>query len=258
MTETKIDRKFFDICEAYQKMVNNRSMICENLDFEEYDERNPSEENNDYRYMSDDTIHEQYSGWWLSWIEKENGDRGISVSVEIHFPSADNVDFDNSSVLWYLYPRTQVGRHRQYESPIKNPVEMNGVWLPEDIKDEVLDVIDYIYETFSEGQTMEFDDKEEFDEWKVAVPGIGESYCGNEGYANICESFDQPEYKRYVVINDKIESGWDYPEDAKDRKNELEEDGIPSKILSRQFLKRNGIDPSDDGNWITGDISNYV
>lgn len=317
MTETKIDRGFFNICEAYQNMLNRRSMICENWDFDEYqnrldqsneelenygkpnmvsrmgyakkkianmedecsrqnqqnqnesvmeeqdgfeqeDEENPSEEERNYRYMSDDTIHDQYSGWWFSWIEKEDGDRGISITAEINFPSANGVDFDSSTVLWYLYPKTQVGRHRQYESPVKNPTEMNGIWLPDDVKGEVLDVIDHIYDTFYEGQTMEFDDKNEFDEWKTTVPSVGESCFGNYEYSNMCESFDQPEYKRYVVINGKIESGWDYTEDAKDRKNELEEDGIPSKILSRQFLIRNGIDPSDDGNWITGNVRNYA
>ena len=53
---------------------------------------------------------------------------------------------------------------------------------------------------------------------------------------------------------EKIESGWDYAEDAKDRKNELKEDGIPSRSVSRRYLKSVGLDPSDDSNWFKGNV----
>ena len=35
------------------------------------------------------------------------------------------------------------------------------------------------------------------------------------------ESIDQKDYKFYVVVGDKIESGWEYKEDAKDQLGEL-------------------------------------
>lgn len=70
-------------------------------------------------------------------------------------------------------------------------------------------------------------------------------------------SNDNPEYISYLVVkdkdgNDKIESGWEFREDAKDRQNELKEDGISTKMFSRRYLKSINLDPSDDSNWFSG------
>lgn len=70
---------------------------------------------------------------------------------------------------------------------------------------------------------------------------------------------DNDEYTKYVVVTDgsklKIESGWKYSDDAKDRAKELKEDGIQSKTLSRKYLVSKGIDPADDSSWFKGNVS---
>ena len=66
------------------------------------------------------------------------------------------------------------------------------------------------------------------------------------------KGIDRNEYNFYVVLNDgSIESGWEFKEDATDRKNELAEDSVSCKVLSRRSL---GEKPLDDNNWHKGAI----
>lgn len=60
---------------------------------------------------------------------------------------------------------------------------------------------------------------------------------------------DQKDYKYYVLCkkSNKILSGWEYREDARDF---VEETGRKDlKIYTRSYLKRLGIDPKDNSNW---------
>lgn len=82
---------------------------------------------------------------------------------------------------------------------------------------------------------------------------IGESVDESKG-------IDEESYKAYIVVKckdgtEKIESGWEFSEDAKDRKNELKEDGISSRSVSRRYLKSVGLDPSNDSNWFKGNVN---
>lgn len=81
---------------------------------------------------------------------------------------------------------------------------------------------------------------------------IGESVDESNG-------IDEESYKTYIVVKckdgtEKIESGWEFSEDARDRKNELKEDGIQSKSVSRRYLKSIGLDPTDDSSWFKGNV----
>ena len=70
---------------------------------------------------------------------------------------------------------------------------------------------------------------------------------------NASKRIDNKDYSFYVVLGDgNIESGWEYREDALDRMNELKEDGVKSKVLSRRAL---GEKPLDDANWHKGRIA---
>ena len=81
---------------------------------------------------------------------------------------------------------------------------------------------------------------------------IGESVNESKG-------IDEESYKAYIVVKckdgtEKIESGWEFYEDAKDRKKELKEDGIQSRSVSRRYLKSVGLNPSEDSNWFKGNV----
>ena len=70
------------------------------------------------------------------------------------------------------------------------------------------------------------------------------------------KSIDRNEYNFYVVLNDgSIESGWEFKEDAIDRKNELAEDSVSCKVLTRRSL---GDKPLDNANWHKGAITASV
>lgn len=65
---------------------------------------------------------------------------------------------------------------------------------------------------------------------------------------------NQKAYSVYVVVGNKIESGWEYDDDAKEHKSE----NMPSKlratakVLKMAALKSKGIDPNDNASWLTG------
>ena len=160
-----------------------------NESYDNDDEWNGNIDDGEARYMSDDDIEGQYSDWWISWVKKDENYGGINISMDIEFPSADGVDFDTSRNLWYRYPKTQVGRHKQYESPIKNPIEMNDVWLPDDVRGDIRDFADYILDTFKDGQEISFESKEEFDSWKNS--NVYDDTIGNIDNTN--ESFEDDE-----------------------------------------------------------------
>jgi hypothetical protein len=69
--------------------------------------------------------------------------------------------------------------------------------------------------------------------------------------------FNQKDYTHYVVVARGgvpfIESGWSYPEDAKDQlTNGNLPDGIKAKVVTGIGLKRAGVDPDDNKNWLRG------
>ena len=47
----------------------------------------------------------------------------------------------------------------------------------------------------------------------------------------------------------KIETGWEYKEDAFEHKAEWDDKGYPMKVVSKQFLITRGVNPDDDSNW---------
>ena len=66
------------------------------------------------------------------------------------------------------------------------------------------------------------------------------------------EGFNEPGYKFYVVIGgNKIESGWEYKEDAKDQLGELPSEQRPGKVFQRLGLKKLGLDPENENDWYT-------
>lgn len=68
---------------------------------------------------------------------------------------------------------------------------------------------------------------------------------------------DEPRWNRkayvaYVLLpSGKIESGWEYLEDARDRLQELREDGIRARVVSARAL---AVDPEDKANWHKGSL----
>lgn len=60
--------------------------------------------------------------------------------------------------------------------------------------------------------------------------------------------YNQRTYKYYVFLNGKIASGWDFREDAKD---DLE-NAPGGRVLSKVYLKGQGVDPDSDANWMGG------
>lgn len=67
------------------------------------------------------------------------------------------------------------------------------------------------------------------------------------------ESINQPDYKFYVVAlaQNKIVSGWEYRQDAKDYIVNSEDNLGVLKILTAPTLKRAGLDPNNDKSWGT-------
>lgn len=64
---------------------------------------------------------------------------------------------------------------------------------------------------------------------------------------------NQRDYVAWVVVDGKIESGWEYAEDAK----EQAKDNLPpgkGKVLGRVGLKRLGLDPDNNDDWMMGNM----
>ena len=59
---------------------------------------------------------------------------------------------------------------------------------------------------------------------------------------------NKKDYKFYVIVDGKIESGWEYQEDAKDQLGELPS-GQKGKVLTKTGVQRAGINPDDDDSW---------
>jgi hypothetical protein len=76
---------------------------------------------------------------------------------------------------------------------------------------------------------------------------------------------NQKDYTHYVVVETRdgkklIESGWSYAEDAREQKKDnLPDTFKSSRVLTKTGAMREGLDPSDDKNWLTsegfGDVS---
>lgn len=64
---------------------------------------------------------------------------------------------------------------------------------------------------------------------------------------------NQKDYAFYVVAKGKIESGWEYEDDAKDQKKENMADSLKAgaKIVKKGGLKALGIDPDDNAHWLS-------
>jgi hypothetical protein len=96
----------------------------------------------------------------------------------------------------------------------------------------------------------------------VVGPG-GEKLFDEEGdYADmggLSGELDVEAYTHYVLLpSGKIESGWEYKEDAIDRKQELKEDArLRSTVLGRRAVTSRGADPSQDESWHKGPLKRY-
>jgi len=62
--------------------------------------------------------------------------------------------------------------------------------------------------------------------------------------------YNQKDYKFYVVVDGKIESGWEYKEDAKEQLDELP-NGKKGRVYAKSFLKRISLDANSDLHWHT-------
>ena len=67
----------------------------------------------------------------------------------------------------------------------------------------------------------------------------------------LSEKINQKSYKFWVVVDNKIQSGWEFEEDAMDMLNDLPQ-GKKGVIKKRQGLKQVGLDPSKDLDWMVG------
>lgn len=63
------------------------------------------------------------------------------------------------------------------------------------------------------------------------------------------EKINNPDYKVWNVVNNKIVTGWEYASDAKDDKKEMEENGHKVKAYNKGQLRAMGLDPDDNKNW---------
>lgn len=72
----------------------------------------------------------------------------------------------------------------------------------------------------------------------------------NELKKVVAEGINNPAYVSYVLVDGKIESGWEYPEDAKEHLMDLPRNKV-GKVVSRVALQRMGIDPNNDAAWAT-------
>jgi hypothetical protein len=77
-----------------------------------------------------------------------------------------------------------------------------------------------------------------------------------EGLGGVEGLDDNAAYTHFVLLgNGKIESGWEYKEDAIDRQHALREDGcIGSRVYARRTLLSRNIDPANDASWHKGPL----
>ena len=82
------------------------------------------------------------------------------------------------------------------------------------------------------------------------------NWVGGES-KEVSAAINNPDYTFYVVnpADKKIESGWEFAEDAKDDAREAKGEGRTVKVLSRAGLKSLGIDPNNDQHWAGGPLS---
>jgi hypothetical protein len=60
---------------------------------------------------------------------------------------------------------------------------------------------------------------------------------------------NQKDYKFYVIVDGKIESGWEYKEDAQDQAKENLPPGKKGKVLTKTGVGRMGLNVDDDKDW---------
>jgi hypothetical protein len=69
---------------------------------------------------------------------------------------------------------------------------------------------------------------------------------------------NQKGYRYWVVVDGKIESGWEYTEDAKEQLEGNLPAGKKGKVLGKVGLSRLGLDPDDDNAWHKGRIASVT
>lgn len=75
----------------------------------------------------------------------------------------------------------------------------------------------------------------------------------SKGRKNPPRKIDRKAYKFYTVdASGLIEGGWEYREDANERKADAKLDGIILKVYTRSFLVKQGKDPVNDSSWLKG------
>jgi hypothetical protein len=88
------------------------------------------------------------------------------------------------------------------------------------------------------------------------LEGLKRDVDNLEGYKTASAEdfqYNEEDYKYYVVRKNKIDSGWEYQEDAKDQQNEIKEErGESSKVLQARGVKQLGLNPDSNDDWITG------
>jgi hypothetical protein len=92
--------------------------------------------------------------------------------------------------------------------------------------------------------------------WWVFTPQRSGEVGGLDG----ARKFNQRDYQFYVVVHlpdgPRIESGWEYRDDAKEQTAEgnmpRSSPDMKFRILTKTGAKREGLDPDDNANWITG------
>lgn len=125
-----------------------------------------SDESVDEKFMDDNQIANEYSGWWISYIEctKGNGKGADDLTIQLEFPEADGEQFDTGSILWY---RRMPGSD--------TASEMNDVWLPAEIKNDVDSIALKMLDQMNDRQTIEFNSKDEFEDWLNGLGNVEQS-----------------------------------------------------------------------------------
>lgn len=125
-----------------------------------------SDESVDEKFMDDNQISNEYSGWWISYIEctKGNGKGADDLTIQLEFPEADGEQFDTGSILWY---RRMPGSD--------TASEMNDVWMPAEIKNDVDSIALKMLDQMNDRQTIEFNSKDEFEDWLNGLGNVEQS-----------------------------------------------------------------------------------